>query len=338
MTPAFNLDQQIASTPAVLRELLATAQVPELDPERPIVFTGVGTSLHAARVAAEWISRLTAGAVRPYALDAHDVGTTLPLTPRDQVVVISHRGTKTFPRASLERARAAGAATIAVVGRAAPPQDADATVVTCPDETAGTFSVSYVASLLALGLMAAPFDADGRQGFADGLRELPDAVAETIEQPGVEDVARALDAVEPLLIVGFGIDLATAQEAALKVKEGAWKWTEAMSPEFALHGTPASFHREMGAVVIEPGEDDGGRSTLLQQVLRELSLGAVVACAARPDAELPFVTPHPLLSPVTGIVPLQRLTAELARLRDSDPDTMHGGREPWRTVMTGLKL
>jgi len=32
------------------------------------------------------------------------------------------------------------------------------------------------------------------------------------------------------------------------------------------------------------------------------------------------------------------LTAELARLRGTDPDTMHGNREPWRAVMTGVRL
>src|SRR5271155_1730556 len=92
MSVKFNLDRQIASTPEAMQEILSRVEVPELDRGRPIIFTGIGTSLHAARVAAGWINLLTAGKVRAHALDAHDVGTWTPLLPEDQVVVISHRG------------------------------------------------------------------------------------------------------------------------------------------------------------------------------------------------------------------------------------------------------
>lgn len=338
MTVPFNLDRQIASEPEVVRDVLATATFPALDPTRPILISGIGTSLHAARVAAEWIAALSGGAVRPHALDAHDVGTTTPLTAADQVVVISHRGWKTFPNAALERARAAGATTVAIVGRAAPEQPADHTVRTCENETAGTFSVSYLASLAALGRLAQQFDTGGRAGFAAGLEGLPAAIEATIAAPGMAEAAARLATSPTILLVGFGRDLPTAQEAALKIKEGAWQWTEAMSPEFAIHGTPAGYQPGMSAVLIDPAEDDGGRTALLRRILADLDLGPQLSCGESPAADLHFSSPHPLLRPVTGIIPFQRLTAELARLRGTNPDTMHGGREPWQTVMTSLKL
>lgn len=337
MSTEFNLDRQIASAPQALREILDSVDVPQLDPSRPIIITGIGTSLHAARVAAEWITWLSDGKIRVRAVDAHDVGTWVPLRSEDQVVVISHRGTKVFPTASLQRAKAAGAATIAIVGQSAPEQPADHTLRTCANETAGTFTVSYLGSLVVLGLLAAKLDASADQVFAAGLQAIPDAVAQTIELGDPAAVAARFAEVETLLIVGFGHDLPTAQEAALKIKEGAWMWTEAMSPEFALHGTPASFHEGMAAALIEPAQDDGGRTELLVSVLERLKVQTTLV-SRRTDAELAFVAPHPLLTPVTGIVPLQRLTAELARLRGTDPDTMHGGREPWQTVMTGVRL
>lgn len=142
----------------------------------------------------------------------------------------------------------------------------------------------------------------------------------------------------PILISGFGPDLPTAQEAALKIKEGAWLWTEAMSPEFALHGTPASYHAGMSAIVMLPEIDDHGRSLQLVDVLRALGCGAIMRCGTH-DAELPFAAPaHQFLRPFLAILPLHRLTAGLAQLRGTDPDTLHGGREPWKTVMTGLRL
>ena len=108
MKNTFNLDRQIASAPEAVRAILAS-EVPHLDPDRPIIFTGIGTSLHAARVAANWINVLNGGRNRAQALDAHDVGTWLPIRAVDQVVVISHRGNKIFPTASLNKARSAGA-------------------------------------------------------------------------------------------------------------------------------------------------------------------------------------------------------------------------------------
>ena len=337
MNAMFNLDRQIASTPEAVREILARAAVPKLDGNRPIIFTGIGTSLHAARVAAAWINVLTDGKVRPQALDAHDVGTWIPLRPDDQVIVISHRGTKIFPTASLVRARAAGATTVAIVGATAPEQAADHTLRTCANETAGTFTVSYLSSLAVLARLAAQFDTSAEQSFAKAIGELPEAVDWTIGLGDAAAAASALAKAETLLILAFGLDLPTAQEAALKIKEGAWQWTEAMSTEFALHGTPASFHARMAAIVIEPDQPDGGRTDLLCSVLAKIGI-RTLRVGERAECDLPFVAPHPLLRSVTGIVPFQRLTAELARMRGTNPDTMHGGRFPWETVMRELRL
>jgi len=337
----FAYDGQLAAIPSAVRHMLSGTELPRLDAARPIIFCGIGTSLHAARVATGWITSLTKGQVRPFAIDAHDLGTGVaPVVAGDQVVVISHRGKKLFPTASLQRAREAGAAmTIAIVGQGAPAQQADVTIRTCPNETAGTFSVSYLASLAILARLAAPFEQEGH-AFADALPGLPDLLERTLLLPLDTQMIAQLSDVQTLLITGFGNDLPTAQEAALKIKEGAWMWTEAMSPEFALHGTPASFHSGMGAIVIVPDHDDGGRSAVLRGVLSSLGLACVLTCdGTSTNANLPFVAPmHPLLRAFHAILPFHRLTAELARYRGTDPDTLHGHREPWKTVMTGLRL
>jgi glucosamine--fructose-6-phosphate aminotransferase (isomerizing) len=337
MTTLFNLDRQISSAPDALRKILAQVEVPKLDPSRPIIFTGIGTSLHAAKVAATWVSSLSEGAVRAHALDAHDVGTWMPLRTHDQVIVISHRGTKIFPTASLKRANDAGATTVAIVGESAPQQSADSTLRTCANETAGTFTVSYLSSLAVLARLVGQFDRSPERSFVSALEALPDAVEETIGRGDPAAAAKELADAETLLIIGFGSDLPTAEEAALKIKEGAWQWTEAMSPEFALHGTPASYHAGMAAMLIEPIQDDAGRTELLRTVLGELGIRSLMV-SENVDSFLSFASPHPFLRPVTGILPLQRVTAELARLRGTNPDTMHGGRQPWESVMTGIRL
>ena len=337
----FAYDDQLQSMPSVVAEIVGRQEWPALDPDRPIIFSGIGTSLHAAKVAADWVTQLTVGRVRVLGVDAHDLGAgAFPLRPDDQAVVISHRGRKVYPSASLRRARSLGCRTISIVGEAAPEQEADSTIRTCANETAGTFSVSYLASLAALAkLIVASFPTEAAQ-FGAGLANLPVAIAASLELKPNPDLVSTLAKQTPILITGFASDLPTAQEAALKIKEGAWLWTEAMSPEFAIHGTPASYHADMSAIVILPGSKDGGRSELLIDILKRLGLKTVATCGiAEAGADLPFASPpHPLLRPFVSILPFHLLTAELARLRKTDPDTLHGHREPWKTIMGGLKL
>ena len=336
----FAYDDQLQSMPSVVAEIVGRTEWPALNPDRPILFSGIGTSLHAAKVAADWVTQLTAGRVRAFGVDAHDLGAgALPLRSDDQVVVISHRGTKVYPNASLRRAWALGCRTISIVGAAASAQEADDTIRTCANETAGTFSVSYLASLAALAkVIVASFPTEAARLDAR-LAKLPDAIAASLKLQPNPDLVSAFAKQTPILITGFANDLPTAQEAALKIKEGAWLWTEAMSPEFAIHGT-ASYHADMSTIVILPGIDDGGRSELLIDVLKYLGLKTVATCGiAETGADLPFASPpHPLLRPFVSILPFHRLTAELARLLKTDPDTLHGHREPWKTIMGGLKL
>jgi glutamine---fructose-6-phosphate transaminase (isomerizing) len=257
------------------------------------------------------------------------------LTAQDQLIVISHRGKKIYPNASLKRARELGCNTVSIVGQAAPEQDADVTLRTCANETAGTFSVSYLASLAVLAQIVAKTFPNASAAFAAGLQQLPSAVASSLSQKPATKWVDAFAKKTPILITGFGIDLPTAQEAALKIKEGAWLWTEAMSPEFAIHGTPASFHPSMSAIVMKPASPD-----VLLDVLHKLGLKTVATCGpAGSGADLTFAqAPHALLRPFLAILPFHLLTVELARVLGTDPDTLHGHREPWKSIMTELTL
>jgi glucosamine--fructose-6-phosphate aminotransferase (isomerizing) len=335
-------DDQLASIPRVVEDVLASTCAPELDPDKPLIFTGIGTSLHAARTATEWVCLLSGGTKRAFAVDAHDIGTGFwPVTPADQVVAISHRGRKLFPTAAQEAALKAGASrVIAVVGKAAPDQPAHVTVRTCDNETAGTFSVSYLATLTALAKIVVAFVPAQSASFAAGLDALPPLLSRSLTQLPDAGLVREIAKAHPLLISGFGQDFTTAQEAALKIKEGAWLWTEGMSPEFALHGTPASYHPGMSAIVIMPSADDRERSILLRETLIGLRLACVATCGVEGSGvDLSFpVPPHPHLRPFLSIMPFHLLTVELARVRNTDPDTLHGHREPWKMLMTGLRL
>ncbi|MEV4172783.1 hypothetical protein [Nonomuraea sp. NPDC049709] len=113
------------------------------------------------------------------------------------------------------------------MGTNAPDQQADVVARTCPNETAGTFTVSYLSSLAVLGGMVAGLEGPCRERFAAALRTVPQSLKATLAQPAPVRAAAGCAAGEPLLLVGFDLDAITAAEAALKIKEGARLWAEA---------------------------------------------------------------------------------------------------------------
>lgn len=287
----FVYDEQIASQPEAVQAALERP-APPLDLAKPLIFAGLGTSLHAARVAAAWAGFPAA------ALDAHELALRLPIPREAQVVVVTHGGKGPFAAAVLAKARAAGAHTFAVTGEHAPALAADMQLRTCPAERAETHTVSYLTALAVLGRML-------------GLRleRAPDVIRASLALP--VDGARELAACDRLLLTGFGLDAISASEGALKLKEATFKWAEGMAVEQALHGPHAALQPGIGAVLLPPFGDDGGRTAALRAACDKRGVFATVPRVVECEERLrPFAT----------AVPLQRLAAEIARLCGGDPD------------------
>lgn len=333
----FAYDRQIRIQPHAVAEILERVETPTLDPERPLVFTGIGTSLHACRVAADWACQLTNGALRPHVVQAHELALRSAIQPQDQIVVVSHRGTKRFPNLVLEKAQRAGAYTVAVTGQGDAEPRADVILRTCPQDEASTHTVSYLSALAVLGKLVAGLHQPAAREFLTTLSTVPSALEETLNRPAPLGVAAELADLEPILVTGYALDAVTADEAALKIKEGTYQWAEGMSVEFALHGTPAVFRRGQAAITILPATDDGGRTEALRELLAIIGV-RVYTCGDDTSADLPFATVHPLLRPFVAVVPLQRLVGEIARTVGSNPDTTHLEVEPWRRAAQGVRL
>ncbi|HEY6539225.1 MAG TPA: SIS domain-containing protein [Candidatus Dormibacteraeota bacterium] len=332
----FAFDDQVAGQADAVAQVLSSAEVPALDPSRPLIFSGVGTSLHACRVAAYWVAELSSGRIRPLALESSDLALHGPIRREDQLVVVSHRGTKRFPSQLLARAKEAGAATVLITGQGNPDPGGDAVLRTCPDELASTHTVSYLTALAVLAKLVARLLEDRSSEFAAALERMPTAIRETLALPAPVRVAERLSEREPILVTGFGIDEFTAEEAALKLKEGAYLFAEGLSQEFSLHGTPAVYEPGMAAITISPGRDDGGRFPELSRLLLELGL-EVVTCGAGPS-DLSFAEVDYLLRPLVAIVPLQRLVGELARIRGTNPDQTRNDQPPWDAAVARIRL
>ena len=136
-----------------------------------------------------------------------------------------------------------------------------------------------------------------------------------------EAVAAELEA-EPLpvssherwLVAGAGRDWPTAQEAVLKLREGAWVAAEAHHLEQLLHG-------HLAAV------DDGVRCFVLEGEGRAADRARdAVAALGELGADVTLV---PTRHPVVDIVRFQRLTVDLADSLGREPDRFRRHDERW---------
>lgn len=189
---------------------------------------------------------------------------------------------------------------------------ADTLLRTCPQEKASTHTVSYVTALTLLARLVAAYLGDRAEPLTDALRTVPDALRRTLDLPLAPAAVDTLaEATAPVLVAGTGLDAITAAEAALKIKEGTYRWAEALHTEFALHGTPAVFTSATAGFLIRPAWSDGGRTDDLGTLLR--ALGApVFLCDTEASAALPFAPVPDLVRPLVTVVPFQRLVSAAA--------------------------
>lgn len=299
-----------------------------------LFLVGTGTSLHAAQVG-EHVLRAYGGdlAVHPY--PAFDFALYGPrLGARDCVIGISHRGNKNYTVQSLARARDAGCVTALVTGEGNPEGRAAAEAVfqTVPQEQSSTHTISYVASIAALSILASHL---GHRRTGARLlpkrvlsEEVPAALREALTREGeVAPWARAHVGRRRIWLAGGGPSATTALEIALKIKEAAYLGAEGMPIETFLHGPFQCAEPEDLFVLIAPAgaaqervAELGGMAAEIgaaylvvsDQAQHPLRAGAAGWCAV-PAVPEPFTA-------LTCLVPLQLFSYHLALVRGTNPD------------------
>ena len=146
---------------------------------------------------------------------------------------------------------------------------------------------------------------------------LPAAVEDALGAPALPVTDH-----ERWLVAGAGRAWPTAQEAVLKLREGAYVAAEAHETEQLLHGYLAAVDENMRAFVLE-GEGRGAERA-----------GQAVAALTAIGAEVTLV---PTRDPVVDIVPFQRLAVDLAAHRGVDPDRIRRQDERWAAAAEAAK-
>jgi glucosamine--fructose-6-phosphate aminotransferase (isomerizing) len=304
---------------------------------RKIIITACGTAAHAGMVGKILIERL---ARIPVEVDiASEFRYREPLVDEGTVVIaISQSGETADTLAAIEEARQRGAtiwSIVNVIGSQAM-RAADGYIGMHAGPEIGVASTkAYTAPLVDLYMLAVllaelrgTIDEGERRRLVSDLRRVPDLVGQCLDRADqAEQIARILKDMEHCLYLGRGINMPTAYEGALKLKEISYIHAEGYPAGEMKHGPIALIDDEMPVVSISP-QDPWYEKTVSQVEQTKARGGVVIAVASDGDEHMPEIADHILwvpetpwlLNPVTTMIPLQLLAYHIAVLRGADVD------------------
>jgi glutamine---fructose-6-phosphate transaminase (isomerizing) len=339
--PDSRLEHEIREQPLVLEqraqagweaarqavELLRAANVTQ------IVIAARGSSDNAARYAQYLIgldARLPVALATPWLYE----GDEPPRLLGAAVIAISQSGQSPDVISVASAARAQGRPTVAITNDVGSPLAAVADVVVpmlAGAEQSVAATKTYMASLHAIAQISTVLgDCPGR---SEWFQRLPTLIGDLVDRelvtrPRFDQLAEC----ETLTVVGRGLQLSTAYETAIKLRELGGLMGEAFSLPDLLHG-PVAALRGRGAVwLLSLGER---RQPSVEEftTLKELAgVGIAVtdnaALLARADIAVAIPPQLPdWVTPLLAVVPAQAAALRLAEVRGGDVDRPEGLRK-----------
>ena len=236
-------------------------------------------------------------------------------------IAISQSGRSPDLLAATAAARAGGAFIVAFVNDESSPlaAAADCSLALCAGEEKSVAATkSFIASLAGLVHLAAEWTGDAAIGAA--LARAPD----DLERAWSLDWGGALDVLKPasnLYVIGRGMGLGIAQEAALKCKETCGLHAEGFSSAEVRHGPQALLQDDFPALIF--CQDDEARAGIEALAADLVARGVEVmlaGAAVRGARALASIVTHPLVEPLLLAQSFYRLANALAIARGRDPD------------------
>ena len=302
-----------------------------------IFITACGTAAHAGMVGKLIIEHITRVSVEMNI--ASEFRYADPIVDNNTVVLsISQSGETADTLAAMEEGRRKGATLWTIVNaigsQAMRIADGYISMQTGP-EIGVASTKAYTAPLVDLYMLAILLaDLRGvltepqRRALVSDLRLVPALAGRCLDRESeVEKVARTLLNTSHCLYLGRGINMPTAYEGALKLKEISYIHAEGYPAGEMKHGPIALIDRSMPVVVIAP--HDPWYDKMLSQIQQAKARGGIViAVATEGDTLIPSLADHVLwvpktpwmLSPVITVIPLQMLAYHIAAMRGLDVD------------------
>jgi len=302
-----------------------------------LFITACGTASHAGMVGKVLIERI---ARVPVEMDiASEFRYRDPILDENTAVLaISQSGETADTLAAMEEARQKQATLWSIVNvigsQAMRISDGYISMQTGP-EIGVASTKAYTAPLVDLYMLAIMLaDLRGvitdqqRYQLVSDLKFVPDLAGRCLDRESeVEQVAWALKDYSHCLYLGRGINMPTAYEGALKLKEISYIHAEGYPAGEMKHGPIALIDQDMPVVVIAPR--DPWYEKMFSQIEQAKARGGIViAVATEGDELIASIADHVIwvpdtpwmLSPVTTVIPLQLLAYHIAALRGLDVD------------------
>jgi glutamine---fructose-6-phosphate transaminase (isomerizing) len=255
-----------------------------------VVYTGCGTSFHAAMTGGSAVQALEAVLQPPDA---------------DLLVLLSHEGKTPV---TLEAARAFAGPKWLVSGKPDGPiaDLCEEVIVVTPElERSWCHTASYTCAVAALAALR-----------GEDISSLPDAVAEALRSPP------PASAHERWLVAGAGRDGATVLEAVLKIREGVFVAAESHQTEQLLHGHLAGVDETVCCFVLESEGRAAERAADAVAALETLGCDVTLMATRHPVVD---IVPFHLL--VLGLAAERGVEPDLIR---RDDDRWKRAREAYR--------
>ena len=320
---------EASEAPAVVRAQLAAnaerlarlAERLRQSPPRAVVTCARGSSDHAATFARYLIETrlgLLTSSASPSVSSVYDVAPDLAGTV---MLAISQSGASPDLLATVSRARDSGARIVALVNAESSPLARladDLIPLGAGAELSVAATKSYIASLAAIVQLVASWSRDAE--LAAALEDAPRQLARAFALDWSAAVTR-LTAAHNLYVIGRGLGLGIAQEAALKFKETCGLHAEALSAAELRHGPMALVRAHFPLLVFT--QNDESRAGVAQLAGELAAHGADVMVAGTQVAQatvLPTEAAHPAIEPLLFVQSFYRMVNALSLARGRDPD------------------
>lgn len=238
-------------------------------------------------------------------------------------IAISQSGKSPDLVASLSAFKASGCHSLALINAEDSPMTKIATLaypLKANKEEAVAATKSFIASIYASASLVAKLSDD--IAFIEAVKNAPNFIPENI-QSNFQTIISSLLNCKKAIIVGRGLSLAIAQEAALKLKETCHIQAEAFSSAEVLHGPQAIIDEDYTLIIFAPRGPEQKCSLELAEKMRQRKANVfVITDQAIHEKDFQYkLSSHPYLDPLNIIYDFYLMVEELTRELGLDPDS-----------------